>query len=123
MLRERSRSWKTNDFKHLEETLYTYWPTNCPRPRNTVSVGGDGIGWLVVSLRRSSTDGDGSPLVPEADPRRSGCEHDIVTRVYTLGLAERLLDWNRHDVRRLQRHHLSPLLLVDRPDRRPSEPR
>ena len=55
--------------------------------------------------------------IPEADPRRARRENRIVRRIHALRLPQGILNRNGHNVRRLKRDHMSPLLVGDRAHR------
>src|SRR3954447_15316476 len=51
--------------------------------------------------------------VPKTDPRRARRKNDIVVRIDALGSLQRLVNRDRHDVRRLQCDHVTPLAVGD----------
>src|SRR6187200_19856 len=61
------------------------------------------------------------PSVPETDPCLTSGLHQVMRDVHTLELAKRLLDGNRDDMRRLECHHVTPLLVRHGADGRAAE--
>src|SRR5262245_45917879 len=60
-------------------------------------------------------------LVTKTDSRLARRQNDVVIRIDSLRDLERLLDRNRHDMRRLERHHVAPLGIRDRSNGRTAE--